>query len=43
VETIRLAKAGHVGVAAAYAAVSLTAGMLAAVLATIVARRRRYG
>jgi CrcB protein len=43
VETIRLAKSGHVGMAAAYAAASLTAGMLAAVLATIAARRRRYG
>lgn len=43
VETIRLANSGHVGVAAAYAAASLTAGMLAAVLATIAARRRRYG
>jgi fluoride exporter len=43
VETIRLAKSGHVGVAASYAAASLAAGMAAAVLATIVARRRRYG
>jgi CrcB protein len=43
VETIRLAKSGHVGVAAAYAAASLAVGMVAAVLATIVARRRRYG
>lgn len=43
VETIRLAKSGHVGMAAAYVAASLAAGMLAAVLATVVARRRRYG
>ena len=43
VETIQLARAGHVGVAASYAAASLAAGMAAAALATIVARRRRYG
>jgi CrcB protein len=43
VETIRLARDGNAGVAAAYAAASLTAGMLVAVAATIAARRRRYG
>ena len=43
VETIDLAKSGHIGVAAAYAAASLAAGMVAATLATILARRRRYG
>ena len=43
VQTIQLAKSGHLGVAAAYAAASLAAGMIAAVLATTVARRRRYG
>ena len=43
VETIRLAKSRHVDVAATYAAASLAAGMVAAVLATTVARRRRYG
>ena len=42
VETIRLAKDGHAGVAAAYAAASLAAGMLLAVGATVGARRRRY-
>ena len=43
VETLRLAKQGHAGVAAAYAAASLAAGMLLAVGATVAARRRRYG
>ena len=43
VETIRLAKDGHAGVAAAYAAASLAAGMLLAAGATVAARRRRYG
>jgi CrcB protein len=43
VETLRLAKDGHAGLAAAYAAASLAAGMLVAIGATIAARRRRYG
>jgi CrcB protein len=43
VQTLQLAKSGHLGVAVAYAAASLAAGMIAAVLATTVARRRRYG
>jgi CrcB protein len=43
VETLRLAKDGHAGVAVAYAAASLSAGMLLAVGATVAARRRRYG
>jgi CrcB protein len=43
VETLRLAKDGHAGVAAAYAAASLAAGMLVVVGATVAARRRRYG
>ena len=43
VETLRLAKDGHPGLAAAYAAASLAAGMLLAAGATVVARRRRYG
>ena len=43
VETLRLAKDGHAGVAAGYAVASLAAGMLLVVAATIVARRRRYG
>jgi fluoride exporter len=43
VETLRLAKDGYAGVAAGYAAASLLAGMLLAVAATVVARRRRYG
>lgn len=43
VETLRLAKDGHAELAAAYAAASLTLGMLVAVAATVAARRRRYG
>jgi CrcB protein len=43
VETLRLAKDGHAGLAAAYAAASLAAGMLVAIGATVAARRRRYG
>jgi CrcB protein len=43
VETLRLAKDGHAGVAGAYAATSLAAGMALAVGATVAARRRRYG
>ena len=43
VETIRLAEHGHAGLAAAYAAASLAAGMVLAAGATVAARRRRYG
>jgi CrcB protein len=43
VETIALAKDGHPGLATGYAVVSLAGGMLLAVGATVVARRRRYG
>jgi fluoride exporter len=43
VETLRLAKDGHAGLAASYAAASLAAGMLLAAGATVAARRRRYG
>ncbi len=43
VETITLAKHGHLGAALGYAAASLTAGMALAAIATVVARRRRYG
>ncbi len=43
VETITLAKDGHVGVAVGYAACSLVAGMVLAGAATVIARRRRYG
>lgn len=43
VETITLAKDGHVGVALGYAASSLVAGMALAAVATVIARRRRYG
>lgn len=43
VETIRLAKDGHVGVAVAYAAVSLGCGMACAIAGTMLARRGRYG
>jgi CrcB protein len=43
VETITLAKDGSLGLAAGYATVSLAAGMLVTVAATVVARRRRYG
>jgi CrcB protein len=43
VETLRLAKDGHAGVAGAYAATSMAAGMALAVGATVAARRRRYG
>jgi CrcB protein len=43
VETITLARDGSLGLAAGYAAVSLAAGMLVTVAATVVARRRRYG
>ncbi|QEC49301.1 fluoride efflux transporter CrcB [Baekduia soli] len=43
VETITLAKGGHVGLAFGYAAASLVAGMVLAAVATVIARRRRYG
>ncbi len=43
VETIRLAKDNHPGVALAYAAASLTFGMTCAIAGTLLARRRRYG
>jgi fluoride exporter len=43
VETIRLAKEGHPGVAVAYAAVSLGCGMACAIAGTVLARRGRYG
>jgi CrcB protein len=43
VETIQLARDGHPAVAIGYVAASLTAGMLAAAGATVIARRRRYG
>jgi CrcB protein len=43
VETIRLARDGHVALGLAYAAASMAAGMAVAVAATVVARRHRYG
>jgi fluoride exporter len=43
VETIRLADDGHPLLALGYAATSIAVGMLVAVAATVVARRRRYG
>jgi fluoride exporter len=43
VETIRLAKDGHPGVALAYATASLALGMACAIGGTLLARRRRYG
>jgi CrcB protein len=43
VETIALARDGSAALAAGYAAASLAAGMVVAVAATVVARRRRYG
>lgn len=43
IETISLAKDGHVAVALGYAASSLVAGMALAAAATVIARRRRYG
>jgi CrcB protein len=42
VETIQLADDGHAGLACAYVAASLTAGMAVAAAATVAARRRRY-
>ena len=43
VDTIRLAKDGHAGVALGYAAASLALGMACAIGGTLLARRRRYG
>jgi len=43
VETIRLARDGHGVLALGYATASMTAGMTAAVGATVLARRHRYG
>jgi fluoride exporter len=43
VETIRLAKDGHSGVAVGYATASLALGMACAIGGTLLARRRRYG
>jgi CrcB protein len=43
VETIRLARDGHEALGAAYATVSMTVGLAAAIAATVVARRHRYG
>lgn len=42
VETIRLADDGYAGLALAYAATSIAAGMAVAIAATVLARRRRY-
>ena len=43
VETIRLARDGYGGLALGYAVASIAAGMAAAVGATVLARRHRYG
>lgn len=43
IETLTLAKDGHTGVAIGYAGSSLVAGMALAAVATVIARRRRYG
>jgi CrcB protein len=43
VETLRLTRDGHPGLAVAYATASMTAGLLLVVAATVAARRRRYG
>lgn len=43
IETISLARDGFVALAIAYAATSITAGMLLAAAATVAVRRRRYG
>jgi fluoride exporter len=43
VETIRLARDGYGGLALSYAIASIAAGMAAAVGATVLARRHRYG
>jgi CrcB protein len=43
VETIRLARDGHAALGFAYAAASIAVGMAAAIGATVLARRHRYG
>jgi fluoride ion exporter CrcB/FEX len=43
VETVRLVRNGHALLAVSYASASIAAGMVAAVGATVAARRRRYG
>jgi fluoride exporter len=43
VETIKLARHGQPGLAAAYAGASMAGGLAVAVVATLAARRRRYG
>jgi fluoride exporter len=43
VETIRLARDGHPALGFAYAAVSMAIGLAAAIGATVLARRQRYG
>jgi CrcB protein len=43
VETIRLARDGHPGLALAYATASIAAGMTVAAGASVLARRHRYG
>jgi CrcB protein len=43
VETITIARDGHVAIAVAYAATSIAVGMAVAVGATVAARRGRYG
>lgn len=43
VETIRLARDGHVALGAAYATASMAVGLAAAIAATVLARRHRYG
>jgi fluoride exporter len=43
VETIRLARDGHGALGLTYATVSMAVGLAAAIAATVVARRHRYG
>jgi fluoride exporter len=43
VETIRLARDGHAALGLAYATASMAVGLAAAIGATVVARRHRYG
>ncbi len=43
IETIRLARDGHGGLATAYAGVSMTLGLGLAAGMTVLARRHRYG
>jgi CrcB protein len=43
VETIRLARDGHAALGLAYATVSMAVGLAAAIAATVLARRHRYG